>query len=51
MKENLTKEEVKDLAKLTIEKIAPNNNGIRAVNSGTFTAIEIIKKVFELDVL
>jgi len=48
MKEKLTKEEVQKLAKLAIEKLAPNNNGIRAVNSGIVRGIEVIQEVFEL---
>ena len=47
-KELQVSEESKKLARIVIEKIAPNNNGIRAVNSGTFAAIEIIEEVFEL---
>ena len=49
MKEDLTKEEVKNLARLTIERIAPSNDGIRAVNSGTFSAIKAIEEIFELN--
>jgi len=41
-------EDSKELARKVIEKISPNNNGIRAVNSGMLMAIEIIEEVFDL---